>query len=116
MSMQLLLEDESGIPIHLDERSREAWLLQYKRASGTGGMEALRQRLANSLATSLADCLDPDLKAPTDAQLRYASDIARELAIPLPPQALRFRGAMAEFIDQFVESFQQMRRNKSRAS
>lgn len=110
MPMQLVLDDDSGIPIPLDDCVREAWLLQYSRASHTGGMEGFRDRLAACFALSLAECLDADLKPPTDAQLRYATSIARELGIALPSEALRFRGPMAEFIDRFAEQLRQKRR------
>lgn len=53
---------------------------------------------------------DADLKPPTPAQVQYATDIARQLGIPLPPDALRFRGSMGEFIDRFAEVLCQKRR------
>lgn len=44
------------------------------------------------------------------AQVQYATDIARQLGIPLPPETLRFRGSMGEFIDRFAEILRQKRR------
>ncbi len=109
MPMQLLLDDDSGIAIPLDDCLKEAWLLQYSRASLTGGIDGFRERLATCFALSLAECLDADLKPPTEAQLRYATSIARELGIALPSEALRYRGSMAEFIGRFVDAFRQKR-------
>jgi hypothetical protein len=111
MPLQLVVDDEGGIPIPLDDNVREAWVLQYDRASSSGGIDRFRERLAMCFASCLAECLDPDLKPPTEAQLRYATDIARQLGIPLPAEALRFRGAMAEFIDRFADTLRQKRRD-----
>jgi len=108
MSIQLVLDDED-IPIPLDDCVREAWLLQYNRASLYGAVDGLRERLAMCFASSLAECLDADLKPPTEAQLKYATAIARDLGVSLPSEALRFRGAMAEFIDRFAAAHKQRR-------
>lgn len=109
MPMQLVFDDDSGIPIPLDDCIQEAWMLQCDRAFQSGGIDRFRERLAQCFATSLNECLDPDLKPPTEAQLKYATAIARGLGIPLPSEALRFRGPMAEFIDRFAETMRQRR-------
>ena len=110
MSVRLMFDDDIGIPIPLDNYVLEAWILQYVRALHSGRMESLMDRLATSFATSLAECLDADLKQPSDAQIQYATSIARELGIPLPAEALRFRGPMGDFIDRFAEPFRQRHR------
>ena len=109
MAMQLVLDGETGIPIPMDDCLREAWQLQYDRAYCAGKVEGFQERLAACFALSLAECLDADLKLPTEAQLRYATSIARELGVSLPSEALRFRGSMAEFIDRFAEQLRQKR-------
>ena len=109
--MQLVLNDEEVIPIPLDDFVQEAWVLQYNRASFQGAIDGFVERLAACFASSLAECLDSDLKAPTDAQLKYATAIARDLGIALPSEALRFRGAMAEFIDRFADAHKRRRRS-----
>jgi hypothetical protein len=111
MPVQLVLDDDGGIPLPLDDCTQEAWVLQYERAAHAGSVDGFRERLALCFASSLIECLDPDLKPPTDAQLKYATAIARELGIPLPPEALRFRGPMGEFIDRFAEAMRQKRRS-----
>ena len=110
MSVQLVLDDE-GISIPLDDCVREAWVLQYNRASLYGVADGLRERLAACFALSLAECLDADLKPPTEAQLKYGTVIARDLGVALPSEALRFRGAMAEFIDRFADAHKRRRRS-----
>ncbi len=108
--MQLVLNDEDTIPIPLDDFIEEAWSIQYARALHSGDVDCFRARLAHCFALSLADCLDVDLKPPTPAQVQYATDIARQLGVALPSEALRFRGSMCEFIDRFAEAMRQKRR------
>lgn len=108
--MQLVLNDEDTIPIPLDDFIEEAWSIQYDRALHSGGAESFRARLAHCFALSLVECLDVDLKPPTPAQVQYATDIARQLGVALPSEALRFRGSMCEFIDRFAEAMRQKRR------
>jgi hypothetical protein len=108
--MQLVLNDEEVIPIPLDDFVQEVWVLRYNRASFAGAMDGFVERLAVCFASSLAECLDPDLKAPTDAELKYATVIARDLGVALPSEALRFRGVMAEFIDRFADAYKRRRR------
>jgi hypothetical protein len=108
--MRLVLNDDDAISIPLDGCAREAWHLQYDRACHSGMIETFRQRLARCFAASLAECLDADLQPPTDSQLQYATSIARELGISLPSEALRFRGAMSEFINRFAETFREQRK------
>jgi hypothetical protein len=110
--MRLVLDGEGDIPIPLDDPSQEALVAQYSRALYAGSIESFQARLAQCFAISLTECLDADLKPPTAAQVQYATDIARQLGIPLPPGALRFRGAMGEFIDRFAEILRQKRRGQ----
>jgi hypothetical protein len=112
--MQLVLDDELGIPIPLEDDVREAWMAQAARAAACEGIDALRDRLASCLAKSIDECLDFDLKTPTEAQLRYATEIARHLGVPLPADALRFRGAMSDFIGRFAEQHKARRRSPDR--
>lgn len=112
MSLQLILDEADSIRIPLDEAVREAWQLQLDRAVDAGLAEGLRERLANCFALSLSECLDADLKPPTEAQVRYATDITRELGLSLNAEVLRYRGAMAEFIDRYAEVFKEHRRRR----
>lgn len=114
MAMHLVLDGETEIPIPVDDCLQEAWQLQYDRAYYAGRIEGFQERLAACFALSLAECLDADLKPPTDAQLRYATSIARELGVPLPSEALRFRGSMAEFIARFAEQLREKRWRNTR--
>jgi hypothetical protein len=112
MSFQLVIDEELGIPIPLDNLAQEAWQIQYGRAAEQGTIEGFYQRLGTCFATTLNECLDPDLKPPTEAQLKYATAIARDLNVALPPEALRFRGSMADFLGRFAEAHKQQRRTR----
>jgi len=115
MSLQLLLDNEDCIPIPMDDSVQEAWQLQLDRALLEGSTEALRTRLAHSFANSLAECLDPDLKPPTEAQVQYATAITRELGLSLGSEALRYRGAMSEFINRYADTFKERRHRRKAA-
>jgi len=103
MVMQLMLDDESGIPIPLDDFALEAWAVQFNRALASEQVDVLCERLAECFASSLAECLDADLRPPSEAQVRLATDISRHLGVSMPPEALRFRAAMFEFLDRFAD-------------
>ena len=113
MVMQLMLNDEASIAIPVDDFIREAWELQMDRAVESKVVDKFYDRLAECFASSLAECLDPDLKLPTEAQVRYATDISRDLGIPIPAEVFRFRGAMSEFIERFADRHKNRRHSRS---
>lgn len=102
--VQLVLDDDSDVQLPLDEPTRQAWLVQCGRAEMGGGIARLHRRLAECFALSLTECLDADLKPPTQAQLTYAMDIARQLGLALPAEAIRFRGEAMDFIKRYAEA------------
>ncbi|KJV34782.1 hypothetical protein [Luteibacter yeojuensis] len=110
--MQLVLDDDSDIPLPLDAPTREAWLVQYGRAELDGGIERLRRRVAERFALSLIECLDTDLKPPTAAQLTFATDIARQLGVSLPAEAIRYRGEAMAFIRRYADLLGERRRRQ----
>jgi inactivated superfamily I helicase len=112
MSVQLILDDDGSIPIPLDESVQEAWQLQFERAIHAGTASGLMERLANCFANGLVECLDSDLKPPTEAQVLYATAITRELGLSLNAEALRYRGAMSEFINRYADAFKDRRRRR----
>lgn len=98
MSLQLVLDGADGIDIPLEDSLLAAWRLQLDRAALTRSTFAMTERLAACFAASLCQCLDPDLRPPTEKQLRHALTIARELNIPISADATRYRGSMLVFI------------------
>lgn len=63
------------------------------------------ERIGQRISETVLDVLDPDLRPPTDAQVKFALDIARELSVNLPGEALQYRGAMGDFIDRYQSLF-----------
>ncbi len=114
MLVQLVFEDQWSIPVPMDDRLQEALGVQRERAYREESDLAFVERLSTCFANLLTECLDPDLQLPTDSQMKYATDIARELGVSLPADALRFRGAAHEFIDRFEDAFRTNRERRRR--
>jgi secreted protein with Ig-like and vWFA domain len=113
MLLQLVFEDQWCIPLLLDDRLREALDAQRERASQGELDVAFSDRISASVSQSISACLDPDLQLPTDSQMKYATDIARELGVSLSADVLRFRGAAHEFIARFEDAFRARRARRT---
>lgn len=109
MDLRLVFEDRWVIPVSLDARVQEALDVQRERALQSEMDEAFTYKLSTCIANSLAEFLAPDLQLPTPSQVKFATDIARELGISLPADVLRYRGAAHEFIGRFEEAFRASR-------
>ena len=107
MSVQLVLDGSDAIDIPLEDSLVAAWRLQLDRASLTRNKFAMNERLAACFAASLSQCLDPDLRPPTEKQLRHALTIARELNVPISGDATRYRGSMVAFIKTHEQSLKE---------
>lgn len=68
-------------------------------------LDPVCERIGQRISDTVIEVLDPDLRPPTEAQVKFALDIARELSINLPGEALQFRGAMHEFIERYQTLF-----------
>jgi hypothetical protein len=110
MLLQLVYEDRWVIPVPVDARVHEALDVQRERALRCEMDEAFTYQLSVCVANSLAAFLDPDLLLPTANQVKYTTDIARQLGISIPADALRYRGAAHEFIERFEEPFRASRK------
>lgn len=69
------------------------------------------EKIGARISESVIEVLDPDLRPPTEAQVKFALDIARELGINLPGEALQYRGTMHSFLQRFADQFY-ARRNR----
>src|SRR3546814_13211928 len=105
MLLQLVFEDQWSIPVLMDDRLQEALGVQRERACCEEFDFAFAERLSACFANSLAECLDTDLQLPTDSQVKYAMNIARELGVSLPAHPPRFRGSPHAFTDPFAAAF-----------
>lgn len=114
MALRLLLDDSGEVTIPMKESTRQAWYIQMHLVS-QGDCPNFMERLGRCFAASLAECMDPDFKPPTEAQLKYAIAIAREVDVPLDSEVLRYRGAMSDFIERYTDAFNAKRESTSRA-
>lgn len=112
MPMQLVLDDGYSISLQLDHHAQEVWAIQFSRAIENDRLDQLMERIASAFAAALIGCLDYDLQVPSDAKVQFATAISRELGVALPAEALRFRGAMDEFLDRFAEAYKRHRQNR----
>jgi hypothetical protein len=77
-------------------------------AGGEGDHTVLARRIVD-LITAM---LDGEVLPPTPKQLKYATAIAQELALELPPEVLHYRSAMTVFLGTYA--LQYRRRKDSR--
>lgn len=105
MAMRLVDDDlDISIDINLDSSVRDALSIQMQRSAYCSGYSAFAWRLAKRLS----DVLDADLQPPSESQLSYAMSIVKALDISLPGEALKFRGAMHEFLDRYAPAFKEL--------
>lgn len=106
MALRLLDEDtEFSLEIPTDSTLSEAISLQMARLTEVAQRDDFRTRFSQILLSALGNSLDPDLQGPSEAQIKYGLAISKELGVSLPSDALRYRGAMHEFISRHVELF-----------
>lgn len=106
--MPLLLVDTQSdlfIEIPVVESLAEALNIQWERLPDEAARDAFGARFGPRLGSALGESLDWDLRAPTPAQVAYATAISRAIAVALPSEVLRYRGKMAEFLDQHNQAF-----------
>lgn len=115
MQLQLVFEDQWSVSVWVGARLEEALGRQRARAQGEELEGIFAERIATCIANALEGSLDSDLQVPSENQVRYATDIAKELVLPLPAEALQFRGAAHDFIARFDPAFRQSRENRRRA-
>lgn len=63
------------------------------------------ERIGAIISETILEVLDPDLRPPTQAQVKFALDIARELSVNLPGEALQFRSTMHDFLTRYSDLF-----------
>ena len=103
MALRLVDDDRDvSVALPLDPVSREALGIQLERAS-----HAPTNSFEVRLVRRMIELVDPDLQPPTQKQTAYALSIAKVIGIPVPAEALRFRGAMTEFLRRFSDVYQE---------
>jgi hypothetical protein len=94
----------SGLTIDADIPTDLVHVLevQWARSQASAHLDGFQSRVTLAVIEALRSNIDWDLQAPTVKQCNFASVIARKLSVPVPEEARRFRGAMAEFLAEFA--------------
>lgn len=100
--MHLLLADDEGFEarIELPEHIAQPLWAQLDRIEDPKRLAAFKAALVKEVATALTSFLDPDLKPPTDKQVAFAKSLARARGLSIPREALIYRTAMFDFLNQ----------------
>lgn len=93
---------EMSIELFVSDQLERAVALQWERLKDRETRDAFARRIEKQLEALLPEAISWDIKEPTSAQLSYAMAISKSLNLPIPPDALRFRGVMAEFLSAQV--------------
>ena len=94
---------EMSLELYVSTRLEEALTIQYERIRDRRVRDTFVKKLEQRLESLLADTMDWDLKAPTEAQLNYAKLIAKQLGIELPGEAQKYRFHTAMFLETYAD-------------
>ena len=103
--MPLLLVHPSvdlTLELYVSSALEEAIALQWERVRKRTVRDTYVKALEYRLEYLLKDCLDWDLKPPTEAQTSYATLLATRHGVPVPSEALNYRFHMAMFIETWA--------------
>lgn len=110
--MKVRLIDAEGymeLSLPLDETAELALSQQIHRALREPDTSQFRDRFRNIFSTVVLASLDWDLQSPTSNQLAFAMAISKEIGVDLPADALRHKGAMADFLNRFSDLYKSRR-------
>ncbi|WP_447785262.1 hypothetical protein [Stenotrophomonas bentonitica] len=110
----LLIDPESDLLLHIElsPGGLAALAEQWTRLNPGSERDAFSARLGKRVAPVIADCLDWDLRPPTDAQINYAVGVAKKLHLEIPALVLQRRSAMGAFLDAHGVQSQALRPRK----
>ena len=111
-----VIDPETGqaVEVALSDSDWELLNRQRARCVTDGGPEFFAQWLSLALSSSLPTVVDYELRPPSEAQVSFATAIARALALAVPPEVLRYRDAMHDFLSSHKEAFDARRRSGAR--
>ena len=88
--------------LYVSNHLEEALTIQYERIKDRRVRDTFVRKLEQRLENLLVDSIDWDLKEPTEAQLNYATLIAKQVGIPLPTEARKYRFHTAMFLETYA--------------
>lgn len=89
-----------SIEIFISDQVEKALALQWERLKFRSVLDAFCRRMAQQLDSVILESIDWDIKEPTPAQVSYAMGLSKQLDVAIPPEALRYRGHMHEFLEK----------------
>lgn len=90
------------LELYVSPALEEAIALQWERVRKRTVRDTYVKALEYRLQDLLRDCLDWDLKPPTDAQVAYATVLAARHGVSVPSEALNYRFHMAMFLEAWA--------------
>ena len=104
---------DMSIELFISDQVEQALALQWERLKDRAAREAFCRRMTQQLDGVIPESIDWDIKEPTQAQVSYAMVLSKELDVPIPPEALRYRGNMHEFLEKHSLLSKMKRTNKA---
>lgn len=99
MALTLVCGDKDwSILLEVDHPVCDLLTQQKVRADESDRSKLFTELVSRSFVASLKDVLGTDLRLPTNTQIDLAVLMARELAVSIPSEALKYRGAMEAFL------------------
>lgn len=90
------------LELYVSPALEEAIALQWERVRNRTVRDTYVKALEYRLQDLLRECLDWDLKPPTDAQVAYATVLAARHGVSVPSEALNYRFHMAMFLETWA--------------
>lgn len=106
VGLKLVCGDEAwSISLEIDQAICVLLAAQKQRADEAGRAELFAEVISRNFVSTLKRVLETDLRLPTETQVGLAILIARELDVPIPSEALRFRGAMEQHLSTYRRTY-----------
>lgn len=90
------------LELYVSPALEEAMALQWERVRKRTVRDTYVKALEYRLENLLRDCLDWDLKPPTEAQISYATLLGARHGVSVPSEALSYRFHMAMFLEAWA--------------
>ncbi|MEZ5436746.1 MAG: hypothetical protein R3F12_00105 [Lysobacteraceae bacterium] len=94
---------ELTLELFVANQIEEAVTIQFERIKDRHARDIFVRKLEQRLDSLLGECLDWDLREPSEAQRSYAKLISKQLGVPIPSEAWKFRFHMALFLEAYAQ-------------
>ncbi|UNP30721.1 hypothetical protein [Lysobacter gummosus] len=116
MSLYLIAPGiDLSIELFVSDQVEKALALQWERLTDRASRDAFCRRMTQQLDSVIPDSIDWDIKEPTPAQVSFAMALSKQLDVAIPPEVLRYRGHMHEFLETHSQQSKARREQKKLA-